>query len=191
MRAPGGTDGPGLGLWITHQFTNIDIALLAGTDGFTVRLRGGQQTRPAAMTSVPGTTSSSSCPGNDEARDRSGVGERAGRFRRRPVLEQQITALEQPRPADGRPAEFRRGARAALRWLPAGGPAPLTETVTGQPPPSTAVVPELAAAEALIYQRRSSRREYGRGVQHALMWAQYATATPPTPTPSPRRPPDR
>ena len=179
---PGSTAGPGLGLWIIHQFTNIDIALLADTDGFTVRLRGGQQTRPAAAALVPGTTSSSSCPGNDEARDLVGVaGERAGRFRRRPVLEQQITALEQPRPADGAPAEFRRGARAALRWLLAGGPAPLTETVTGQPPPSTTVVRELAAAEALIYQWRSSRREYGRGVQHALMWAQYATAAPPVP----------
>src|SRR4029079_1908960 len=145
------TAGSGLGLWIIHQFTNIDIALLVDTDGFTVRLRGGRLSQPAATALVPG-TSLSSCPGNDEARDRSGVGERAGRSRRRPVLEQQITALEQPRPADGRPAEFRRGARAALRWLLAGGPAPLTETVTGQPPPSTAVVPELAAAEALIDQ---------------------------------------
>jgi anti-sigma regulatory factor (Ser/Thr protein kinase) len=187
----GSTAGRGLGLWIIHQFTNIDIALLAGTDGFTVRLCGGQQTRPAAAALVPGTTSSSGCPGNDEARDLVGVGQRAGRFRPRPALEQQITALEQPRPADGPPAEFRRGARAALRWLLAGGPAPLTETVTGQSPPSPPVVRELAAAEALIYQWRSSRREYGRGVQHALMWAQYATATPPSPTPSPRRAPDR
>jgi anti-sigma regulatory factor (Ser/Thr protein kinase) len=39
--APGGTAGPGLGLWLIHQLTNIDIALLTGTDGFTVRLRGG------------------------------------------------------------------------------------------------------------------------------------------------------
>jgi hypothetical protein len=67
----------------------------------------------------------------------------------------------------------------------------LTETVTGQPPPSAAVVRELAAAEELIYQWRPSRREYGRGVQHALMWAQYATATPPSPTlPDPRPPAD-
>jgi anti-sigma regulatory factor (Ser/Thr protein kinase) len=38
---PGGSAGPGLGLWLIHQLTNIDIALLTGTDGFTVRLRGG------------------------------------------------------------------------------------------------------------------------------------------------------
>ena len=111
------------------------------------------------------------------------MAERAGRFRPGPALEQQITALEQPRPADGPSPEFRRGARAALRWLLAGGPAPLTEAVTEQPPPATAVVRELAAAEEMIYQRRSSRRDYARGVEHALMWAQYATATPPSPAP--------
>ena len=118
-----------------------------------------------------------------------GVAERAGRFRPGPALQQQITALEQPCPADDPMPEFRRGARAVLRWLLAGGPAPLTETVTEQPPPPAAVVRELTAAEALIYQRRSSRREYGRGVQHALMWAQYATATPPSPTPPSPTPP--
>jgi ABC-type uncharacterized transport system permease subunit len=36
--------------------------------------------------------------------------------------------------------EFRHGALAALRWLLAGGPAPLTGTVTGQPPAAAAVV---------------------------------------------------
>ena len=108
------------------------------------------------------------------------VAERAGRFRPRPALEHQITALEQPRPADGPTPEFSSGALAALRWLLAAGPAPLTGTITGQSPPPTAVVRELAAADKLIYQLRSSRREYGRGVQHALMLAQYATATPPS-----------
>ena len=45
--APGGSAGAGFGLWLIHQFTNIDIALLAATDGFTVRLRGGlSATRP-------------------------------------------------------------------------------------------------------------------------------------------------
>jgi len=47
VRAAGGSAGGGLGLWLIHQFTNIDIALLAGADGFTVRLRGG---RPPART---------------------------------------------------------------------------------------------------------------------------------------------
>ena len=44
--APGGPAGPGLGLWLIHQLTNIDIALLTGTDGFTVRLRGGSPPSP-------------------------------------------------------------------------------------------------------------------------------------------------
>ena len=54
--APGGPAGPGLGLWLIHQLTNIDIALLTGTDGFTVRLRGGRLAAPAdsaAGTSTP------------------------------------------------------------------------------------------------------------------------------------------
>ena len=38
--APGGPAGPGLGLWLIHQLTNIDIALLTGTDGFTVSTYG-------------------------------------------------------------------------------------------------------------------------------------------------------
>ena len=40
--APGGSARLGFGLWLTHQFTNIDIALLTGTDGFAVRLHGGR-----------------------------------------------------------------------------------------------------------------------------------------------------
>ena len=55
--APGGSAGPGLGLWLIHQFTNIDIALLGGADGFTVRLRGGGRLASpvdsAAGTSTP------------------------------------------------------------------------------------------------------------------------------------------
>jgi anti-sigma regulatory factor (Ser/Thr protein kinase) len=43
----GGIAGAGLGLWLIHQFTNIDVALLAAADGFTVRLRGGQLDDPA------------------------------------------------------------------------------------------------------------------------------------------------
>jgi hypothetical protein len=54
--APGGSAGAGFGPWLIHQFTNIDIALLAATDGFTVRLRGGHLRDPAdsaARTSTP------------------------------------------------------------------------------------------------------------------------------------------
>ena len=54
---PGGSAGAGFGLWLIHQFTNIDIALLAGTDGFTMRLRGGGRLASpvdsAAGTSTP------------------------------------------------------------------------------------------------------------------------------------------
>jgi anti-sigma regulatory factor (Ser/Thr protein kinase) len=35
-----GTADPGLGLWLMHQL-DIDVALIHGDDGFTVRLRGG------------------------------------------------------------------------------------------------------------------------------------------------------
>jgi hypothetical protein len=111
-------------------------------------------------------------------------------FGTRHALEHQITALEQPRPADGPPPEFSSGALAALRWLLAAGPAPLDRDdhrAIATPDGSRG---ELAAAEKLIYRLRSSRREYGRGVQHALTWAQYATATPPSPTPPSPRPPD-
>jgi hypothetical protein len=39
--APDGSAGAGLGLWLSHQLTGIDIALLGDADGFTVRLCGG------------------------------------------------------------------------------------------------------------------------------------------------------
>lgn len=38
-----GAAGPELGLWLTHQL-DIDVALIHGDDGFTVRLRGGTTT---------------------------------------------------------------------------------------------------------------------------------------------------
>lgn len=79
---------------------------------------------------------------------------------------------------------FVRGARDALRWLLGGGPGPLTgalETPIAVP----AIVHELAAAEAVIYGPPSAQRDYASGVEHALMWAQFATASPPTPPPRP------
>jgi hypothetical protein len=33
-------EDPGLGLWLTHQL-DIDVALIHGDDGFTIRLRAG------------------------------------------------------------------------------------------------------------------------------------------------------
>lgn len=40
--APRGCTGAGLGLWLSHQFTHIDIELLTAVDGFGVRMRGGR-----------------------------------------------------------------------------------------------------------------------------------------------------
>ncbi len=113
------------------------------------------------------------------------MAETAGRFRAREALERQILALQQRDSSTGcGPAEFDRGAGAALSWLLVGGIAPLTGVDTAPSTPlARAVVHELAAAEDLIYQWRSPRREFARGVQHALMWAQYATAAPPAPAP--------
>ena len=77
-------------------------------------------------------------------------------------------------------------ARQALRWLLVGGPGPLIADadvdVGAGPVPARAVVAELGRAENVIYTRSSRRLDVARarGVQHALMWAQYATATPPS-----------
>jgi MEDS: MEthanogen/methylotroph, DcmR Sensory domain/Histidine kinase-like ATPase domain len=56
-RAPGGSAGGGLGLWLIHQFTNIDIALLTAADGFTVRLHGGCLPAPTESGTGTGTPS--------------------------------------------------------------------------------------------------------------------------------------
>ena len=101
------------------------------------------------------------------------------RVREPEVLAEQMAALCA---ASKRTAsQFALGALDALQWLTHGGPGPLTTDVVQQPVTVRAVVHELAAAEAVIYGRRQSRREYARGVEHALMWAQYATAAPPAP----------
>ena len=55
--APGGSAGSGLGLWLIHHFTNIDIALLAAADGFTVRRRGGCLPAPRESGTGTGTPS--------------------------------------------------------------------------------------------------------------------------------------
>ena len=103
-----------------------------------------------------------------------------GRLRDRRVLEEQLTALE--RQGDrGDKTEFYRGALEALRWVIGGGPGPLTGCYEGSPVSVAAIVRELAAAEDLIYGRPSRYREYGLGLEHALMWAQFATAAPPLP----------
>ena len=103
-----------------------------------------------------------------------------GRLRDRRVLEEQLTALERQGDRDDK-TEFYRGALEALRWVIGGGPGPLTGCSEGSPVSVVAIVRELAAAEDLIYGRPSRYREYGLGLEHALMWAQFATAAPPLP----------
>lgn len=117
------------------------------------------------------------------------------RLRARAVIENEIAALAPRRTGDGtgvpagqeaarEVAEFRRSARQALRWLLVGGPGPLLADadVLAGPVPARAVVAELGRAEMVIYGWSSRRHDVARarGVQHALMWAQYATATPPS-----------
>jgi hypothetical protein len=96
------------------------------------------------------------------------------------VLAGQIEALCAASKDSG--SEFVRGALDALRWLTEGGPGPLTTDPAPEPVNVRAVVHELAAAEAVIHGRQRNRREYAQGVEHALMWAQYATAAPPVPS---------
>ena len=117
------------------------------------------------------------------------------RLRARAVIESEIAALAPSRSGDGAgiPAgreaaaevgEFRRSARQGLRWLLVGGPGPLlADADVGLGPVlARAVVAELGRAEEVIYARSSRRLDVARarGVQHALMWAQYASATPPS-----------
>jgi hypothetical protein len=110
------------------------------------------------------------------------------RLRDRRVLEQQIAALTaEIRSGVAREdVGFRRGALAALRWVTEGGAGPLTGSTSVPPVRLAAIVKELAAAEDVIYGRPSRHREYARGVEHALMWAQFATAAPPLPPPRPQ-----
>ena len=59
------------------------------------------------------------------------------------------------------------------------GPGPLTGAAAA-PIGFGAIVHELAAAEAIIYGSPATGREYARGVEHALLWAEFATSAPPT-----------
>ena len=102
------------------------------------------------------------------------------RLRQPEVLAEQMAALraESKRTA----SRFSCGALDALRWITEGGPGPLTTRVADKPVSVRAVAQELAVAEGASYGRKPERCEYAQGVQHALMWAQYATAAPPVPS---------
>jgi hypothetical protein len=101
------------------------------------------------------------------------------RVREPKVITEQMTALCAESKRTG--TKFALGALDALQWLINGGAAPLTGDAAQKPVTVRDVVHELAAAEAAIYGRRPTQRDYARGVEHALMWAQYATAAPPVP----------
>jgi hypothetical protein len=96
------------------------------------------------------------------------------RLRQREILNAQLIRCQR---VDN---PFTRGAAAALRWLAVGGPGPLTGAVA-TPINFEVIVRELATAEAIIYGPLSDGRQYARGVEHALMWAESATSGPPVP----------
>jgi hypothetical protein len=98
------------------------------------------------------------------------------RLRDREILDAQLVRCRQ---IDN---SFTQGAAAGLRWLTAGGPGPLTGTLATLID-FRSVVHELAAAEDIIYGPPSSGRDYARGLEHALLWAENATAGPPVPDP--------
>ena len=98
-------------------------------------------------------------------------------LRDREVIAAQVVALRGG--AAGPAGEFERGALAALSWLLEGGPGPVTGEVAGRPGTARAIVRELAAAEALIYGATTDRSDFARGVEHALMWAQFVTCSTP------------
>ena len=100
------------------------------------------------------------------------------RLRQRAVLTAQLASCQRI------DSSFSRGAVAALRWLTVGGTRPLTGAAAA-PIDFAAIVHELAAAEAIIYGPPATGRDYARGVQHALLWAEFATSTPPAPTDNP------
>ncbi len=105
-------------------------------------------------------------------------------LRDREVLAAQVSALRGD--AAGPVGAFELGASAALCWLLDGGPGPVTGEVTGEvagrPNSARAIVRELAAAEALIYGASPDRIAFFRGVEHALMWAQFVTCSTPAGT---------
>jgi len=101
------------------------------------------------------------------------------RLREPAALVAQVEALQAlERSAAG---EYERGALAALRWLLADGPGPVTGEAGARATDARTVLRELAAAEALvyIYGPRSGQIDYARGVEHALMWAEFATSRTP------------
>ena len=93
------------------------------------------------------------------------------------VIAMQVEALREA--VERSPGEFERGALAALCWLSDGGPGPVTGDVDGRRVVARAIVRELAAAEAVIYGTMTARTDFARGVEHALMWAQFVTCSTP------------
>jgi hypothetical protein len=96
------------------------------------------------------------------------------RLRQREILHAQLAACQRV------DSSYARGAVAALSWLTTGGPAPLTGARSAALD-FGGIVRELAAAEAIIYGPTCTGRDYARGVEHALLWAEFATAAPPVP----------
>jgi hypothetical protein len=136
---------------------------------------------------------------------RSGCAERgpvAWEVVRRPLAQvrAQIATLRSvPRPrgsmvaaTPSRVGAFIDGALLGLRWMVWAGPGPLTGLPTARPVPARAVARELHAAQTSPRRaparipspgRRAGDRDrdFALGVQEALLWVGYATASPPDP----------
>jgi hypothetical protein len=107
------------------------------------------------------------------------------RIRDRLALDAQITALRlhiDAMPVGGgagaTATSFQHGALDALVWITRGGHAPLTGALAVAPVLMELIVGELAAAQDILCGRPSRCRDFARGVDQALMWAQRASATP-------------
>jgi hypothetical protein len=105
------------------------------------------------------------------------------RLRERDVIDAEVAALREVDPMGG--SSGARWRRCNGCWK--AGPGPVTGEVGGRPTAARVIVHELAAAEALIYGARSERAGYAQGVEHALMWAQFATCSTPAPEVRPQR----
>ena len=75
---------------------------------------------------------------------------------------------------------FTRGAAAGLHWLTVGGPGPLTG-ILATSVDCRSIVHELDVAQAVIDGPLCPGRDYVRGLEHALLWAENARSVPPVP----------
>jgi hypothetical protein len=116
----------------------------------------------------------------------SGEGQPTG-LRRRADLEAEYAAAVAERAAVAHQAQRRERAQAvidALTWVLGHGPAaPLSGTTVAGQVTNIHTGREIALALDILYGphlvEQARRRPYAAGVEHALLWASYATPVPP------------